>query len=55
MVWPSQNQFSKKIGLTQPYLSQIINQQKPISPKLLKLLGYIKLAPNHYQKLEFKK
>ncbi len=48
MIWPSQNKFAKKMGLTQAYLSQIVNQDSPISPKLLKLLGYKKIKNNCY-------
>jgi len=50
MIWPSQNQFAKKIGLSQSYLSLMVNKQKSISPKFLKLLGYKKLKANQYLK-----
>jgi hypothetical protein len=48
MVWPSQAAFAPKIGLSQQYLSKIICGQVPISPKLLKLLGYKKVKADYY-------
>ncbi len=48
MIWPSENSFAKKMGLSQPYLNQIVNEQSSISPRLLKLLGYKRVKRNIY-------
>lgn len=50
MIWPSQNQFARRIGLSQQYLSAMVKGDSPISPKFLKLLGYKKVKANQYLK-----